>query len=155
MIRITLNTGRCFTTSCEQPTAEVEEFECLQVSGQPARFGLPAEPSSPHIAYRTYPDYSRCWKCSVLLSGEQMKPSTNFQFLFSFTPENPNSYHEVRANLHTKPILLELLLRCLTCVLSMHSFQSYPVLKCHTRFTVGQVFMYDTYVTSSSVRKAR
>jgi len=101
MICITLNTGRCFTTSCKQPTAKVEEFECLQVSGQAARFGLPAEPSSPHIAYKADPDYSRCWKCSVLLSGEQMTPSTNFQFLFSFTPENPSSYHEVRANLQS------------------------------------------------------
>jgi len=70
-IHITLNTGRCFTASCKQPTVEVEEFECLPVSGQAARFGLPAEPKSLHTANKTYPDYSRCWKCSVLLSGEQ------------------------------------------------------------------------------------
>jgi len=105
-IHITLNTERCFITSCKQLIAEMEKFECLQVSGRAARFGLPAEPASPHIAYETYPYYSRCWKCSVLLSGEQMKPGTNFKFFFSFTPENPNSYHEVRANLYTKPILL-------------------------------------------------
>jgi hypothetical protein len=64
-IHITLNTGKCFTTSCKQPTAEVEEFECLQA----ARFGLPAEPTSLHTANKTYPGYSRSWKCSVL-SGE-------------------------------------------------------------------------------------
>jgi hypothetical protein len=68
---LTVNTGRCFTTSCKQLTAEVEEFECLQVSGQAARFGLPAEPTSLHIANKTYPDYSRCCKCSLLLSDEQ------------------------------------------------------------------------------------
>ena len=56
-IHITLNTGR---------STEVEEFECLQVSGQAARFGLPAEPTSLHITNKTYPGYSRCWKCSVL-----------------------------------------------------------------------------------------
>jgi hypothetical protein len=108
-IHITLNTGRCFTSSCKQLTSEVEKFESLQVSGQAVRLGLPAEPTSLHIANKTYSDYSRCWKCFVLFSGEQrsLAQISNFS---SVSPQQiqtatmKSTY--VQANSYTKPILL-------------------------------------------------
>ena len=89
----TLNTGRCFTASCKQLTAGVEEFECYQVSSQAERF-FDCQQNQQVYTLQIKLTQIRVDGGNALCCC-QVNNEAQHQFLFSFIPENLNSYHEV------------------------------------------------------------